>query len=233
MLRRLSVLLAVLLPVVAVSFPPASAEDPPVTVTITSDKATYDYESTARFAFKVSGAGSTQRILAVSIKYPGQPVKDFPPSNTYDETQRKSIAAVANATIIATVYNAQEPYEKVAQASKPLRVRLQLSTSAPTYQQTSGNYLVYSRGSSPKFRTYVTSYATPKRCLRSVVQKKTANRWTKVATGACRSVSSKGRSDWTWSGKHASGVKYRVITVFAGDAFNIRTTAKPLYFRFR
>lgn len=233
MLRRLSVLLALLLAAVGLSFSPASAEDPPVTVTITSDKATYDFESTARFAFKVSGAGSTQRILAVSIKYPGQPVENFPASNTYDETQRKSIAAVANATIIATVYNAQEPYEQVARATTSLRVRLDLATTAPGYHQTSGNYLVYPRGSSPKFRTYVTSYATPKRCLRSVVQKKTAQGWTKVATGACRSVSSKGRSDWTWSGKHASGVKFRVITVFAGDLYNIRTTAKPVYFRFR
>lgn len=229
MLRRLLLLLTSLACAFAgVLVAPASAAG--TSVTITSNKAVYGYNETATFKVKVTTEG-TQR-LEVEVAYPNGQLQVFDPTTTESETHTIRIAAYTNATVRARVYS-YEGADVLATRTAPFRVRAGLSTLTTGYAPVVNGYQVFSRGSSPKFRSFIALVVPAKRCLRHVVQRKYASGWKTVVTSACRAADSRGRVDWRWAGKHASGVKFRVFPTLAADAYNVASKGAPVYFRFR
>ncbi len=95
----------------------------------------------------------------------------------------------------------------------------------------SGSYAVYPRGSSPRYRATDVP-GRPGRCLRHVVQRRYAVGWRTTFTSACR-IEQAGKVDWTWLGKHPSGVNFRVRATFAGDSWNLANRSAWRYLRFR
>jgi len=97
----------------------------------------------------------------------------------------------------------------------------------------SGKYQVYGRGASPTIRSTFYPSKSLGRCLKHQVQRHYSSGWKTVRTSSCKGPNSKGQVSWTWSGKHASGVKYRVRAKFAGDRLNRANASAWVGVRFR
>ena len=205
----------------------ASAADP-TTVSITKDRSYYVAGQSAQLTVVTSGTGSG-KALRVTVSYANGATRTVS-SGATDDTFTFEFGMYINSTIRADVLDGDTV---VATDEVTMPVRAKLGTRAFGYHQKYGSYLLYPRGSSPSFRSAIEPVVKGSRCLRHVVQRRYASGWKNVFTSACRVQDSKGRVDWTWRGKHASGVRFRVRATFAGDSLNRANAGNRIYFKFR
>ena len=97
----------------------------------------------------------------------------------------------------------------------------------------SGKYQYYGRGTSPTIRSTFYPSKSLGRCLKHQVQRHYSSGWKTVRTSSCKAPNAKGQVSWTWTGKHASGVKFRVRAKFAGDRLNKAASSAWVGVRFR
>jgi hypothetical protein len=232
--RRLQIL-AMMLLAAAAALPATSAAtyaataDAPPTVTITTSRSTYSYGDAVHLVFDIDGTGSG-KYFSVTVDGAKHPL--VPEATTYDGTRSADAGAYVNFTVRAHIYDTDGTTE-IATAVKTINVHAMMATNSLGFHGDQGKYAVFARGSSPTFESASLPAAPGQRCLRHVVQSRSAAGWRHVVTSACKVEGKQGRVAWRWHGKHASGVRFRVRPTFAGDKANLPSVGPWLYFRFR
>ncbi|MFL6159355.1 MAG: hypothetical protein ACJ72D_24985 [Marmoricola sp.] len=211
----------------------ASASDP-ASVVLTSDKSIYVAGQTGTFTSQIT---ATNLDWTLSVQYPGESATTWHyvqvAANTNDTTIRTSLAMNYNMTVRSELTDPTNGNAVVASVTVDVPVRASIGTQAAGAQYVSHGYVVYRRGASPRFTSSTYPAFPGYRCLRHVVQRKYAAGWRNVRTSACLVEQKQGKVPWTWSGRHPSGVKFRVRGVFAGDAANRYNASAWTYFRFK
>lgn len=222
-----------------VTGPARAADEPPTpALSMTADRSVYVAGQTANLTNRIT-AQNLDWVVAVRIAGTSEwkPVCFI--QNVQTSTEQCALAGlVYNLTAVAQLIDrhgtddtADDTVE--AQVVRTIPVKAKIGTTPLGYYNQSGGYQVYPRGASPKFRTATYPYFPGKRCVRHVVQRHYASGWRTILTSACKLQDSKGRVDWQWAGKHASGVKFRLRATFAGDTVNRANVTSWQYLRFR
>ncbi|MFL6160497.1 MAG: hypothetical protein ACJ72D_30775 [Marmoricola sp.] len=216
---------------------PASATDPAPAVTLTANKSVYLAGQSAQLTSKIT-AHNLDWI--VDFQYPGSTEWHglCASLGVNDSVRNCTLGVNYNVKVRAVLIDdkgTQDTSDDTleAMATRNLAVKATVATSPLNYNLKSGNYVVYPKTYKPTFRSTTYPAFPGGRCLRHQLQRHKASGWKTIVTTKCTLENSKGRVDWKWTGKHASGVKYRVRAVFAGDAANKANSAAFVYFRFR
>jgi hypothetical protein len=165
------------------------------------------------------------------VETAGRPAVEVPvgENGAGTDSQDFQLAPTVNTRVILKVTEAGTTVEAPWQTW----VRPRIATTLHTGYTKVGAYHVMRRGASPTFRTLTYPKRPGRLCLRHQVQRFRDGAWRAKVTSACIVQDSTGRITWTWGGKHASGVRFRVRAVFAGDSYNLAGQGAWLYFRFK
>ncbi|MCZ4499947.1 MAG: hypothetical protein JWQ74_2502 [Marmoricola sp.] len=218
--------------VLALPGPSATAATTP-TVTITADKAGYTAGGSADLTIRTTGSGSGKYIQVSETFANGKTYVLLKKSSSADGVRHVEAAVAYNVTVKATIYDTYASTKVVASGTAVIKVRAKLTTASRGGGSQSGSYRVYSKGTSPTFRSSDYPSYPGKRCLKHQVQRFRDGAWRTVLTGSCKVEASNGKVDWKWAGKHASNVKFRVRATFAGDKLNRPANAPWTYVMFR
>jgi len=224
-------LLALVAALIALPGAPASAAGP--SVAITADKAGYTAGKSARLSIRTRGLPPEASIEVVATLATGKSYDLLGRSDAKNETRTVEAALAYNVKVRVNVYDTSTGGSPTATDAVAIKVRARLVTQSHGGGSVSGGYVYYARGTSPSFRSTDYPSYVGHRCLRHQVQRYRDNAWRTVFTSSCKTEAAKGRVDWTWTGKHASKVKFRLRATFAGDTRNRPANAPWLYLRFR
>lgn len=234
--RTRALALALAASILALPALPAAAADPPV-LTLTMNRSIYVAGQTATFTSHVEAMNLN---WGIEYQYPGS--TQWKPLcaavNVNTDTFSCQLPLAYNMQVRASLIDTQGTETTAddtleARVNRSVPVKVKIGTTPLGYYSRSGGYAVFARGASPTYRAATYPAFPGKWCLRHEVQRHYATGWRKIFTSACRVEDSKGRVDWRWAGKHASGVKFRVRATFAGDAINRANVSTWNYLRFR
>lgn len=211
--------------VLALPATPATAADPPPSVTIVAPRTHFVANTTVVVPIEVKN-GNNRQILAF-IKASGQSGGTLcgGGDNVTEVTIRCAVYMYVNTEVYVTV-------DGSVVATQQFYVRPQMSTEVRSAYARSGRYYVLGHGVSPRFESGASPARPGSMCLRHEVQRLRNNVWSTVKTSGCRTMTSKKVVDWTWTGTHPSRVSFRVRATFPGDAYNAGGPGVWTYFRF-
>ncbi|RNL62587.1 hypothetical protein EFK50_12555 [Nocardioides marmoriginsengisoli] len=233
-MRRPAVLIALVLTCALSGMAPASAEDPPPSVTMTKDRAYYVSGQTEKITVVASGIeGGNPEALRITLLLPNGTSKVLEESSIVNEVpSRFSYAPYVNHVLRADLVDTTT--DELLDSAQLTVVQLANLSTDPKggFLGYSGAYAVFPKRSRPVFRSRDLTGKVAPRCLRHQVQRRYASGWKPVFTSACR-AEQRSVVDWKWLGKHPSGVRFRVRATFAGDKWNRGNRAAWQYFRLR
>lgn len=224
-------LLALVAALIALPGVPAGAAGP--SVAISADKAGYTAGQSAKLSVRTRGLPPDASLEVIATTAAGKTYTVLGRSDAANETRTVEAAVAYNVTFRVNVYKTATGGSAADTATVAVKVRARLTTQTHGGGSVYGGYVYYGRGVSPSFRSGDFPSYAGHRCLRHQVQRYRDNAWRTVHTSSCTTEGAKGRVDWTWTGKHASNVKFRLRATFAGDKRNRPANAPWLHVRFR
>ncbi|RNL78350.1 hypothetical protein [Nocardioides marmorisolisilvae] len=219
-------LVVALVSVLSTSVLPAFAEDPPPSVAAHTNKSIYVAGQTADVSVTVSNAGASTHLKVVA-RFANHTSKVLDDTSVYSGTKHYAVYMYIDTKIDVYVADATSPSQTLS-----LPVRAQLQSAIAGYYQQSGSYAVFATTAHPTFRSDTTP-ARKYRCIKHEVWRKESTTWKVVGLSACKYENSNGVVTWQWTGKHSSGVHYRVRARFFGDSLNHANSGKFIYFTFK
>jgi hypothetical protein len=218
-------LVAVLVPVVALSVVPAWAADPP-SVSAHADRSYYVAGQTADVTVTVSNAGASTHLKVVA-RFANHTSKVLDDTDVYSGTKHYAVFAYIDTKVDVYVAGSTTPDQTLV-----LPVRADVGSAIAGYYQRSGSYAVFGKDAHPAFRS-ATTPARKYRCLKHEVWRKAGSTWKVQGLSACKYENSSGVVTWQWLGSHSSGVHYRVRARFFGDSLNHANNGAFIYFTFK
>jgi hypothetical protein len=198
------------------------------TVTLQTDRSTYDAGTTAALHVDLTDSSSRQ-VTVVATRDGASPVTIFSGA-VPDGGLTLHPSVMANETFTATT--PADDTHSAAQATVPVMARLLLQTLARNPLTWHGDTAVYPTGRSPLFGSHLLAPRRTDLELRFIVQRRTASGWHTIATSAPSPLSPTRWSGWRFTGPHRTSVGYRARTEFPGDSSNVASHSPWVHFRF-
>lgn len=223
-MRWSRVVIVTLVAVLSTNALPASAADPPPTVTVTSNRTTYVAGMTASVTVEVQNGNNGTLNVKAQFANGKTATVSCGGVNVNDATFHCSLYVLINTRIVATIGGVSD--------DKLLLVRPSMSsfpTGARAYQN---GKAIYFRGDEPLVRTTVTP-SRASMCIRHQVEVLRASGWKSLLTGGCKYPDpTRNQVLWRWYGDHPTGYQFRVRATFGGDKLNVAGPGTWAYLRF-
>jgi len=222
-------LVVALTAVLATSVLPASAEDPPPSITVHADRSTYVAGQTAAITVVVSGAGSGKYLRLTLSRANG--TSTVVNSGATDDTFHFDFAMYIDSSLKTELIDTDKT-TVLDSDQKVFPVKAAIGSAISGYYQRSGSYAYFAKGSQPTFRS-ATTPPRKYRCLQHEVWTKHTSGWRVTLLSPCKRENAQGVVAWQWTGTHTSRVHYRVRARFFGDNLNHANSGAFIYFSFK
>jgi hypothetical protein len=205
-----------------------AVDRPERTLTVRTDRMTYDYGQTAQIEVELAteslrtiqvyaqDTGGTERTLIFSGEVPETGV-------TLQRVMRRN-----------TVFSAEIPPDGRAKGAFDAKVRptkARLTTKALGGYGASGNYKLYRPSANPRFSATVKP-TKHEGCVNFEVQRRYSDGWRTARTSRCVAIATASTAAWTFDGTQPTRTPYRLRPSYAGDDVNASNTGSWVYFKF-
>jgi hypothetical protein len=199
---------------------------PAPTLTLTTDRAVYDYGKTAQL--DVGLATDSARTVRVYAQQAGRVRTKIFSGDVPAGGLALQYRMTRNTTFTAST--PENGRAVAASASVDRSTRAGLTTNALGSYGTSGSYRLYHPSADPGFAATL-SPARDSACLTFEVLRHYSAGWRPVSTSSCVPVGDKSTATWKLTGTQATKTPYRVRATFAGDDMNSPKNGSWVYFK--